>query len=134
MYEQQIAALEGSQFTMENIQMQSDMMRDQVSILKVMQESSNAQKQLMGGMDSDAMYDMALDMKEMQSNMEEMNEIFTESYKVDMDDGDLDAELDELDFENMDKGFSVADISKPNKKVLSKKEQYEKALENELMF
>jgi hypothetical protein len=132
MYENQLTALEGSQFGLENMKVQSEMMRDQINVIKTMQESNQIQKNLMKEMNAETMMDIAFDMKEMQDNMNEINEVFQESYKVDLDDADLDAELDELDFENQDKNFNMENLMAPNKKVLSKKEQDEKKLEDEI--
>ena len=132
MYENQLTALEGSQFGLENMKVQSEMMRDQINVIKTMQESNQIQKNLMKEMNADTMMDIAYDMKEMQDDMNEINEIFQESYKIDVDDTELDAELDELDFENQDKNFNMENLMAPNKKVLSKKEQDEKKLEEEL--
>ncbi len=132
MYENQLVALEGSQFGLENMKVQSEMMRDQINVIKTMQESNQIQKNLMKEMNADTMLDIAYDMKVMQEDMNEINEIFQESYKIDVDDTELDAELDELDFENQDKNFNMENLMAPNKKVLSKKEQDEKKLEEEL--
>mmetsp|Transcript_33368 Transcript_33368/g.34674 ORF Transcript_33368/g.34674 Transcript_33368/m.34674 type:complete len:135 (-) Transcript_33368:41-445(-) len=133
MFEQQVQNLESSQFTLENMKIQSDMMRDQIEVVGTMKQSAQAQKQLMGEMNADTMYDMALDMQEMKSDLEEMNEVFMESYKVDIDDGELDAELDELDFDMKDTDFNVQSVNAPNQKLVSKKEMDEKKLEDELM-
>ena len=132
MYENQLASLESSQFTLENIKMQSDMMKEQMHVMKSMQDSSNIQKNLMKEMNADSMFDIAQDMREMQEDMEEINELFTESYKVDVDEGELDAELDELDF-NMKDDFNPLSLNQPNQKLLSKKEMDEKRLEDELI-
>ena len=132
MYENQLASLESSQFALENIKIQSDMMKDQINVMKTMKESSNLQKNMMKEMNADTMWDIAQDMREMQDEMEEVNEIFTESYRVDVDEGELDAELDELNF-NMKDDFNPISLNKPNEKLLSKKEMDEKALEDELI-
>ena len=132
MYENQLASLESSQFALENIKIQSDMMKDQINVMKTMKESSNLQKNMMKEMNADTMWDIAQDMREMQDEMEEVNEIFTESYRVEVDEGELDAELDELNF-NMKDDFNPISLNKPNEKLLSKKEMDEKALEDELI-
>ena len=75
MYENQLAALEGSQFGLENMKVQSEMMRDQINVIKTMQESNQMQKNLMKEMSADNMMDIAYDMREMQDNMNEINEI-----------------------------------------------------------
>lgn len=133
MYEGQLEALENSQFTIENMKVQSEMIKEQIGIVKTIKESSDCQKNLMKEMNSDTMFDIALDMREMKDDLEDMNNVFMDSYKVDVDEGELDAELDELDFENKDTNFNVDNLTAPNKKVLSKKEIDEKKLEDELL-
>lgn len=131
LYENQLSSLESSQFTFETMKIQSEMMKDQMNVVKTMKETGDAQKSLMNQMNIDSMWDIAMNMREMQDDMEEMNEVFQESYKVDVDDDLLDAELDELDF-NMKDNFNPAQLSAKNQKVLSKKEIDEKQLEDEL--
>ena len=133
MYEQQLTSLEGSSFTLEGMTIQADMMKDQMTVVKSMQQSNVAAKDMMKEMNCDTMFDMALDMQEMKDDMNEMNEMFMESYQVDVDDGELDAELDELDFESQDTNFNVNNMTQPNQKLISKKEQDEKQLEKDLM-
>ena len=132
MYETQLSSLENSQFTLENMKIQSEMMKEQINVVKTMKESNQAQQRLMGEMNVDSMWDLAQDMRDQQDDMHEINEIFQESYKIDVDDTELDAELDELDF-NMQEGFNPIDLSKQNQKLLSKKEMDEKKLEEELL-
>ena len=132
MYENQLSSLENSQFALENIKIQSDMMKDQINVMNTIKESSNHQKTLMKDMNADTMWDIAQDMREMQDDMNEVNEIFTESYRVDVDETELDAELDELNF-NMKDDFNPIGLNNPNQKLLNKKEMDEKALEDELI-
>lgn len=131
LYENQLSNLENSQFTFETMKIQSEMMKDQMNVVRTMKETGDAQKSLMNQMNIDSMWDIAMNMREMQEDMEEMNEVFQESYKVDVDDDLLDAELDELDF-NMKDNFNPAELSAKNQKILSKKEIDEKQLEDEL--
>lgn len=133
MYEGQLQNLESSQFTLESMKIQSEMMKDQISVVQTMQEANVAQKDMMKKMNAEDMFDIAMDMKDMRDEMDEMNEVFQESYKVDVSDDELDAELDELNFENKDNNFDVDILTAPNKKILSKKEADEKKLEEDLL-
>lgn len=131
MYENQISNLENSQFTLESMQMQTDMMKEQIHIMKVMHDSAQLQKGLMNTMSADTMWDIAQNMNDIRDEMEELNEVFTESYKVDVDEAELDAELDELEYNEKD-NFNPVALNAPNKKLMSKKEMDEKQLEDEL--
>ena len=51
----------------------------------------------MGGVDS--MYDIMDDMAEIKDEQQELNEEFQRNYDVDVGDEELDAELDDLDYE-----------------------------------
>lgn len=131
MYEAQLSSLENSQFTLESMQIQSEMMNDQISVIKTIHQTSIAQQNLMKEMNVDSMHDIADYMRDMQNDMEEMTQVIQESYKIDVDDDELDAELDELDFTNKD-NFNPVELTAPNKNLLSKKERDAKQLEDEL--
>lgn len=133
MYEGQLQNLESSQFTLDSMKIQSEMMKDQMSVVRTMQEANNAQKSMMKEMNADDMFDIAMDMRDMKDEMDEMNEVFQETYRVDVEDDELDAELDELQFNDKDNNFDVDVLTAPNKKILSKKEADEKKLEEDLL-
>jgi RAB protein geranylgeranyltransferase component A len=69
-------------------------------------------------------------MWEMNEMQKEMSEAFSRNYDIDVTDADLDAELDEIDYQNQ-VDLNANELTAPNKKViLSKKEEDEMELEN----
>lgn len=59
--------------------------------MRTLKDTVNVQKDLMGEMNVDGVYDLMDDMKEVQDLQEEMNEAFTRNYDVEVDDEELDA-------------------------------------------
>lgn len=106
-----------------------------------MKDTVDTQKAMMQGVSLDQMHDVMDDMRNIKEDQEELNEAMARNYDVEVDDEELDAgnniifikykELDELDHQ-MRIDLDVNTLCAPNKRILSKKEEDEKELENML--
>ena len=99
-YEQHYNNLQNTQVTVDSANMDCQIMRDNMNIMQVMKETVQVQKDTlhsMGGIDS--MYDVMDDMQEIKEEQQEINEEFQRNYDVDVGDEELDAELDDLDYQ-----------------------------------
>ena len=100
MYEQHSNNLSNAQMTLDTVNMDCQMMRDNMNIMQVMKNTVQVQKDTlhaMGGIDG--MYDVMDDMAELKDQQQEMNEEIQRNLDVDVGDEELDAELDELDYQ-----------------------------------
>ena len=99
-YEQHKNNLSNAQMTLDSVNMDCQMMRDNMNIMQVMKNTVQVQKDTlhaMGGIDG--MYDVMDDMAELKEEQQEMNEEIQRNLDVDVGDEELDAELDELDYQ-----------------------------------
>ena len=100
MYEQHYNNLSNTQMTVDSANIDCQIMRDNINIMQVMKDTVQLQKDTlhsMGGIDS--MYDVMDDMQEIREEQQELNEEFQRNYDVDVGDEELDAELDDLDYQ-----------------------------------
>ena len=100
MYENHYNNLSGTQMTVDSANVECQMMKDNLEIVRAMKDTVDVQKQTMkemGGVDS--MYDIMDEMAEIKEEQEEMNQEFQRNYDVDIGDEDLEAELDALDYQ-----------------------------------
>jgi len=135
MYESHVNTLENTQFNVENVHIQTQMMRDNVAIVQTLKQTNDYQKQMMKGMDVDNIMDVMDDMKDTMDDQKEISEALQRNYDIDVDDAELDEELDEIDAQ-MRMEFDAKDLCVPGGKqkqpAISQKEHDEKALENML--
>jgi spermidine/putrescine-binding protein len=94
----------------------------------VMKDTIEVQKGMMKDMNVDNVYDLMDDMRDMQDAQNEFSEAFQRNYDVEIEDEELDAELDQLDYESKIE-LSGKELCVPNKRILSQKENDEKELE-----
>ena len=100
MYEQHYNNLSNTQMTVDSANMDCQIMRDNINIMQVMKDTVQVQKETlhsMGGIDG--MYDVMDDMAEIREEQQDLNEEFQRNYDVDVGDEELDAELDDLDYQ-----------------------------------
>lgn len=100
MYEQHYNNLSNTQMTVDSANMDCQIMKDNMNIMRVMKNTVQVQKDTlhqMGGIDK--MYDIMDDMQDMKEEQQELNEEFQRNYDVDVGDEELDAELDDLDYQ-----------------------------------
>ncbi len=131
MYEAHLGNLQTTQYNVENAQISTEMMKDNMDIMNTMKQTVDVQKNMMKNMNVDTMYDMMDDMKDIQDQQEEMNEAMSTNYEVEVGDDELDAELDELDYQMRDE-MNTKEMNVPDRHVLSKKDADEKEL-NDLL-
>ena len=119
MYEQHHNNLSNAQMNLDSVNMDVQMMKDNMKIMKVMKDTVQVQKDTlhaMGGIDG--MYDVMDDMAELKDQQQEMNEEIQRNLDVDVGDEELDAELDDLDYQmriEMDNdGIKAPDNVVPN--------------------
>ena len=100
MYEQHLNTLDNTQMMVESLEMNNQIMKDNMNIMNVMHQTIQYQKDTMHAMGGiDKMYDIMDDMQDLRDVQQEMNEDFQRNYDVDVLDEDLDAELDEIDYQ-----------------------------------
>ena len=100
MYEQHYNNLSNTQMTVDSANIDCQMMRDNLNIMQVMKDTVQVQKDTlhsMGGIEG--MYDVMDDMAEIREEQQDLNEEFQRNYDVDVGDEELDAELDDLDYQ-----------------------------------
>ena len=100
MYEQHYNNLSNTQMTVDSANMDCQIMRDNLNIMQVMKDTVQVQKDTlhsMGGIEG--MYDVMDDMAEIREEQQDLNEEFQRNYDVDVGDEELDAELDDLDYQ-----------------------------------
>ena len=128
MYENHINNLDNTQMMVDSVNMDCQMMKDNMNILQVMKNTVQVQKDTlhaMGGIDK--MYDIMDDMQDLKEEQQEMNEEFQRNYDVDVGDEELDAELDDIDFQ-----MRVDLDNAPNEQVGGIQNNDELALEDAL--
>ena len=91
MYDSHLNNLQNTQFNVENAHIQTTMMKDNMDIMNTMKATVSVQKQMMGHMNADSVYDMMDDMREMQDDQNEINDAFQRNYEIDVGDDELDA-------------------------------------------
>ena len=132
MYENHINNLDNTQMIVDSANMDCQIMKDNMNILQVMQQTVQVQKDTMHAMGGiDKMYDVIDDMNELKEQQQEMNEEFQRNYDVDVGDEELDAELEEIDFQ-MRVDMDNDGLKAPNEQVRDMKNYDELALEEAL--
>lgn len=91
MYDSHFNNLQNTQFNVENTHIQTQMMRDNMDIVNTMKATVSVQKQMMGSMNPDAVYDLMDDMRELQEDQNEISDAFQRNYDIDVGDDELDA-------------------------------------------
>ena len=132
MYENHINNLDNTQMIVDSANMDCQIMKDNMNIMQVMQQTVQVQKDTlhaMGGIDK--MYDILDDMNELKEQQQEMNEEFQRNYDVDVGDEELDAELEDIDFQ-MRVDMDNDGLTAPNEQVGQVQNYDELALEEAL--
>jgi len=134
MYESHINTLESTQFNVENVHLQTQMMKDNINIVSTLKQTTEYQKEVMKGMNVDNVYDIMDDMRDAMDDQKEISEALTRNYEIDVNDEELDQELDEIDAQ-MRMEFDAKDLCVPGavgkQKVVSQKEKDEKVKEED---
>ncbi|KAJ3741511.1 Snf7 family [Lentinula detonsa] len=115
LYESQLAQLAQQTFNMENAALTTENMRNTMATVDALQASNKEIKKQYGKINIDKIDDMHDEMEEMLERANEIQESLGRSYAVpdELDEDDLEAELDALQFEEEEEGTSyLADINK----------------------
>ncbi|KAG6378647.1 Snf7-domain-containing protein [Boletus reticuloceps] len=115
MYEGQLAQLSQQTFNMESAAIATENLRNTMATVDVMKLANKEMKRQYGGIDIDKIENMHYDMEELLEQANEIQESLGRSYAVpdELDEADLEAELDALQFEEEEEGTSyLTDINK----------------------
>jgi len=115
MYEGQLAQLTQQTFNMESTAMTTENLRNTMATVDAMQLANKEIRKQYGKIDIDKIESMHYDMEDLLEQSNEIQESLARSYAVpdEIDDADLEAELDALQFEEEEEGTSyLADLNK----------------------
>jgi len=115
MYEGQLAQLSQQTFNMESAAIATENLRNTMATVEVMKLANKEMKRQYGKIDIDNIENMHYDMEELLEQANEIQESLGRSYAVpdELDEADLEAELDALQFEEEEEGPSyLAEINK----------------------
>lgn len=97
MYSSQLEGLMGTQFNVEQMTFAAQNMQDTLTTVSAMKEAHKVQSQQLKAFKIGDIENMMDDMAEMMEDTEEINEVMSRNYACDIDEGDLERELEELD-------------------------------------
>ncbi|KAE9410014.1 hypothetical protein BT96DRAFT_871818 [Gymnopus androsaceus JB14] len=115
MYESQLAQLTQQTFNMESAALTTENLRNTMATVDALQASNKEIKKQYGKINIDKIEDIHDEMEDMLERANEIQESLGRSYAVpdEIDEADLEAELDALQFEEEEEGTSyLADINK----------------------
>lgn len=90
MYLAQLNNLEQTSFNVENVQMQTDMVRDNMEIVKILKQTNDMQKIMMKEMNVETVDDMIDEMQEAKYVQEEFSDAIQRNYDIDIEESELD--------------------------------------------
>jgi len=97
MYQQQVDNLLNQQFSLDQVAFTKENIQNTIDTTKALKEATIAQKEAMKDIDIDDLLDLREEMDEMVWESNEINDMLNRDYAVDIDEGELDDELRELD-------------------------------------
>ncbi|KAL0949297.1 hypothetical protein HGRIS_009374 [Hohenbuehelia grisea] len=115
MYEGQLAQLTQQTFNMESAALTTENLRNTMATVDAMQRANKEIKKQYGKIDIDKIESIHYDMEDLLEQANEIQESLGRSYAVpdEIDEADLEAELDALQFEEEEEGTSyLSDLSK----------------------
>jgi len=115
MYEGQLAQLGQQTFNMQSAAIATENLRNTMATVEAMKLANKEIKKQYGKIDIDKIENMHYDMEELLEQANEIQESLGRSYEVpdELDEADLEAELDALQFEEEEEGTSyLADLNK----------------------
>ncbi|KAF7970783.1 hypothetical protein HWV62_10455 [Athelia sp. TMB] len=114
MYESQLAQLAQQTFNMESAALTTDNLRNTMATVEAMKVANKEMRKQYGKIDIDKIENMHYDMEDLIEQANEIQESLGRSYAVpdEIDEADLEAELDALQFEEEEEGTSyLADLN-----------------------
>lgn len=115
MYENQLAQLTQQTFNMESAALATENLRNTMATVDAMQSANKELRKQYGKIDIDKIENIHYDMEDLLEQANEIQETLGRSYAVpdELDEADLEAELDALQFEEEEEGPSyLADLNK----------------------
>ncbi|OMJ77668.1 hypothetical protein SteCoe_22710 [Stentor coeruleus] len=97
MYASQLEGLMGTQFNMEQMVFAAQNIQDTINTVSAMKEAHKVQTQQLKQLKVGDVEKMMDDMADMMLDTEEINEVMSRNYACDIDEGELERELEELD-------------------------------------
>ena len=97
MYASQLEGLVGTQFNIEQMTFAAQSIQDTITTVTAMKTAHKVQTQQLKQIKVGDIEKMMDDMSDMMMDTEEINEIMSRNYACEVDEGDLERELDELD-------------------------------------
>ena len=99
MYEKQLGVLQNQQFNVDQVAFTSESIQSNISMFSAMKEATTAQKEQMDKIDYNDLEDMYDNMADMMADQEEINDMMTRDFGVEIDEDEMLEELNELDEE-----------------------------------
>ena len=97
MYSSQLEGLMGTQFNVEQMSFATQNIQDTLITVGAMKEAHKLQTQQIKNLKIGDIENIMDDMADLMEDTEEINEVMSRNYACDIDEGDLERELDELD-------------------------------------
>ncbi|KAM3147059.1 hypothetical protein pb186bvf_000775 [Paramecium bursaria] len=97
MYEQQLGQLLNNQFTLDQIAFTKENITNTMEMAQAMKQQVDVQKQMFKDIDMDKLDDIMDDMEDMKFETEYMNDMMNRNYSCDVDEGELDREMQEIE-------------------------------------
>ena len=97
MYSSQLEGLMGTQFNVEQMSFATQNIQDTLITVGAMKEAHKLQTQQIKNLKIGDIENIMDDMADLMEDTEEINEVMSRNYACDIDEGDLESELDELD-------------------------------------
>ena len=95
------------QFNVDQMAFANESIADTINTVSAMKDASIVQKEQMKNFNMDEVEDLFDDMADMMADQEEIQDMMGRNFGVDCDEGELEAELAELDAEIMDEELSL---------------------------
>jgi len=124
MYQQQVDNLLGQQFSVEQVAFTKENIQNTIETTKALKEAAQAQREAMKNLDIDDIADLREEMDEMVWESNQINDMLNRDYAVDVDEGDLDAELKELEDEAFMDMLDNKAVDKPQQKQEQSNDYY----------
>ena len=99
MYEKQLHVLQNQQFNVDQVQFTSESIQSNISMFQAMSSATKAQQAEMAKIDYNDLEDMYDNMADMMADQEEINDMLTRDFGVEIDEDEMLDELNELDEE-----------------------------------
>jgi len=97
MYQQQCDNLLGQQIALDGVSFTKEAISNSIECAQALKEAVKTQKEAMQDLDVDQLADLRDEMADLQYESQDIQDLLSRDYAVDVDEGELDDELRELD-------------------------------------